>query len=79
MTATIDDIEPQEEGKTMPPILPIAVIGVGPIGLAAAAHLLERGERPLLLGAGDAIGHAVWQRGHVRLFLPRGGLAACCG
>jgi cation diffusion facilitator CzcD-associated flavoprotein CzcO len=25
--------------------LPVAVIGVGPVGLAAAAHLLARGER----------------------------------
>jgi len=41
--------------------LPIAIIGAGPIGLAAAAHLLERGERPLILEAGAAIGHAVRQ------------------
>ena len=27
--------------------LPVAVLGGGPIGLAAAAHLLERGETPL--------------------------------
>lgn len=32
--------------------LPVAVIGAGPIGLAAAAHLLERGLQPLILEAG---------------------------
>ena len=32
--------------------LPIAVIGAGPIGLSAAAHLLARGETPLILEAG---------------------------
>ena len=30
--------------------LPIAIIGAGPVGLAAASHLLERGETPLAVG-----------------------------
>lgn len=48
--------------------LPVVVIGAGPQGLAAAAHLLERGLRPLVLeqGAGPASAVAEW--GHVRLF-----------
>ena len=36
--------------------LPVAVIGAGPVGLAAAAHLLERGETPLIFEAGDSVG-----------------------
>ena len=32
--------------------LPVVVIGAGPLGLAAAAHLLERGLLPLVLEAG---------------------------
>lgn len=32
--------------------LPVVVIGAGPVGLAAAAHLLERGLEPLVLEAG---------------------------
>ncbi len=32
--------------------LPVVVIGAGPEGLAAAAHLLERGLEPLVLEAG---------------------------
>src|SRR5215203_1234074 len=35
--------------------LPVAVIGAGPIGLAAAAHLLEKGETPIVFGLGDAV------------------------
>ena len=50
--------------------LPVAVIGAGPVGLAAAAHLIERGETPLVLEAGNAIGHAVRQWAHVRMFSP---------
>jgi thioredoxin reductase len=48
--------------------LPVVVIGAGPQGLAAAAHLLERGLQPLVLEAGDSPAHAVSEWGHVRLF-----------
>lgn len=48
----------------------VAVIGGGPVGLAAAAHLLERGVTPIVLEAGVEIGHAVRQWGHVQLFSP---------
>ncbi|MGW0363104.1 FAD-dependent oxidoreductase [Streptomyces sp. NPDC002990] len=48
--------------------LPVAVIGAGPVGLAAAAHLTERGIDALVLEAGAAAGAAVRQWGHVRLF-----------
>jgi cation diffusion facilitator CzcD-associated flavoprotein CzcO len=50
--------------------LPVAVIGAGPVGLAAAAHLLRRGEAPLVLEAGDGPGASVRAWGHVRLFSP---------
>ncbi|WJH23740.1 FAD-dependent oxidoreductase [Pseudarthrobacter defluvii] len=48
--------------------LPVAVIGAGPVGLAAAAHLLERGLEPLVFEAGPAVGAAIRQWGHVRVF-----------
>ena len=48
--------------------LPVVVIGAGPAGLAAAAHLTERGIEPLVLEAGSAAGSAVREWGHVRLF-----------
>lgn len=50
--------------------LPVIVIGAGPVGLAAAAHLLERGLEPLVLEAGDDVGSAVRAWSHVRLFSP---------
>ena len=48
----------------------VAVIGAGPVGLAAAAHLLERGLEPIVLEAGPEVGHAVRQWSHVKLFSP---------
>jgi Pyridine nucleotide-disulphide oxidoreductase len=50
--------------------LPVAVIGGGPVGLAAAAHLKERGLQPLVLEGGPSVGHSMRQWGHVRLFSP---------
>ncbi|MEU5539557.1 NAD(P)-binding domain-containing protein [Streptomyces sp. NPDC020362] len=50
--------------------LPVLVIGAGPIGLAAAAHLVERGIEPLVLEAGPSAGSAVRDWAHVRLFSP---------
>ena len=50
--------------------LPVAVIGSGPVGLAAAAHLLERGLEPLIFEAGPTAGAAIEQWRHIRLFSP---------
>lgn len=50
--------------------LPIAIIGAGPVGLAAAAHVLERGERPIIFEAGDTVGASMLAWGHVRVFTP---------
>src|SRR5438046_2177117 len=48
----------------------VAIIGAGPVGLAAAAHALERGMHPVVLEAGDQVGHSVRQWSHVRMFSP---------
>ncbi|KDN88022.1 FAD-dependent oxidoreductase [Kitasatospora cheerisanensis] len=48
--------------------LPVLVVGAGPIGLAAAAHLLERGLEPLVLEAGPTAATSVRGWSHVRLF-----------
>ncbi|MCI4045696.1 FAD-dependent oxidoreductase [Streptomyces sp. TRM75563] len=48
--------------------LPVVVIGAGPVGLAAAAHLTARGIDTTVLEAGTAAGAAVRAWGHVRLF-----------
>ena len=49
---------------------PVAVIGAGPVGLAAAAHLLERGMEPVIFEAGPTAGAAMEQWRHIRLFSP---------
>jgi SAM-dependent methyltransferase/thioredoxin reductase len=48
----------------------IAVIGAGPIGLAAAAHLVAKGESPIVLEAGESVGAQVLAWGHVQVFSP---------
>ncbi|MEU8844384.1 FAD-dependent oxidoreductase [Streptomyces roseus] len=50
--------------------LPVVVIGAGPIGLAAAARLIERGLQPQVLEAGPTAATAVRSWSHVRLFSP---------
>lgn len=50
--------------------LPVVVIGAGPVGLAAAAHLSERGIPFTVIEAGDGPAAAIRQWGHVRLFSP---------
>src|SRR3954469_3013375 len=50
--------------------LPVAVIGSGPVGLAVAAHLIERGVPVRVYEAGPTVAANVRQWGHVRLFSP---------
>jgi thioredoxin reductase len=50
--------------------LPVAVIGAGPIGLAAAAHLVARGLPVLVLEAGAQVAANLRSFAHVRLFSP---------
>jgi len=50
--------------------LPVAVIGAGPVGLAAAAHLIERGETPIIFERGDHVGANMRDWAHVRMFSP---------
>ncbi len=48
--------------------LPVAIIGAGPVGLAAAAHLSERGIPFELFERGASVAAAMTEWGHVRLF-----------
>ena len=48
----------------------VAVIGAGPVGLAAAAHLLARGLEPIVFEAGERVGASI------RAVGPRPGLLA---
>ncbi len=50
--------------------LPIVIIGAGPVGLAAAAHVIQQGMTPLVLEAGNAVGAGPRKWGHIRMFSP---------
>jgi cation diffusion facilitator CzcD-associated flavoprotein CzcO len=50
--------------------LPVVVIGAGPTGLAAAAHLTTRGLRYLVVEATDDVAACFRSTSHVRLFSP---------
>lgn len=50
--------------------LPVAVIGAGPIGLAAAAHLHERGLPFAVFEASSDVSASVREWSHVQLFSP---------
>ena len=53
-----------------PSSLPLVVIGAGPVGLAAAAHLVVRGHKPIVIEAGERVGASIRSWGHVRMFSP---------
>jgi thioredoxin reductase len=53
-----------------PPNFSVAVIGAGPVGLAAAAHLITRQIPVKVYETGDTIAANVRDWGHVRLFSP---------
>lgn len=48
----------------------VAIIGAGPVGLAAAVHALDRGLKPVVLEKGPEVGHAMEQWNHVEVFSP---------
>jgi thioredoxin reductase len=50
--------------------LPVAVIGAGPVGLAAAAHLLARGIPVKVYEGGPSVASNLRDWGHVRVFTP---------
>src|SRR5699024_4262387 len=47
--------------------LPVIIIGAGPVGLAAAAHVLQRGLTPVVLEAGASVDAALTQCCHALL------------
>jgi cation diffusion facilitator CzcD-associated flavoprotein CzcO len=51
---------------------PVAIIGAGPVGLSAAAHLLDRGIPFVVFEAGDQAGASLSRWRHVRMFSPWG-------
>ena len=50
--------------------LPVAIIGAGSIGLAAAAHLLKSNQKFILFEAGKSVGANILTWSHVKVFSP---------
>ena len=48
----------------------VVIIGAGPVGLTAAAHLVQRRMAFTVLEAGERVGASIREWGHVRLFSP---------
>ncbi|HWI30686.1 MAG TPA: NAD(P)-binding domain-containing protein [Microbacterium sp.] len=67
---TLLDLTPRVTGTDRRTTLPVAIIGAGPIGLAAAANLVERGIDFVVFEAGDEVAASVRAWGHTRLFSP---------
>jgi len=67
---TTKDIVVKESVNNSNKNLPIVIIGAGPIGLAAAAHLVEKKQAFILLETGREIAHNIRTWGHVTLFSP---------
>ncbi|MFH8251523.1 NAD(P)-binding domain-containing protein [Microbacterium sp. B2969] len=67
---TLLDLTPRVAESDRLATLPVAIIGAGPIGLAAAANLLERGIEFTVLESGSEVAASVRAWGHTRLFSP---------
>ena len=67
---TLVDLTPRVSDAGRLSTLPVAIIGAGPIGLAAAANLVERDIDFVVFEAGDEVAASVRSWGHTRLFSP---------
>ncbi|MGA7148081.1 MAG: FAD-dependent oxidoreductase [Microbacterium sp.] len=67
---TLLDLTPRVVDADRVSTLPVAIIGAGPTGLAAAANLVERGIDFIVFEAGDQVAASVRAWGHTRLFSP---------
>jgi thioredoxin reductase len=67
---TLIDLTPRPAVTDRMVALPVVIIGAGPIGLAAAANLVERGIDFVVLEAGDRPASSIRLWGHTRLFSP---------
>ncbi|KQQ92554.1 flavoprotein [Leifsonia sp. Leaf325] len=65
---TLLDLTPTVRRSSRLDDLPVAIIGAGPVGLAAAANLVERGIDFVVYESGDSIASSMNAWRHIRLF-----------
>ncbi|MCU1440933.1 MAG: flavoprotein [Rhodoglobus sp.] len=70
LTMTLIDLTPTVARGTALDGLPVAIVGAGPIGLVAAAHLVERGIDFVIFEAGGDVASSMRSWAHIRLFSP---------
>ncbi|MCM3782101.1 NAD(P)-binding domain-containing protein [Neobacillus mesonae] len=66
----IKSAEINDQSKEIKSKLPVAIIGGGPVGLAAAAHLVSKGESFILFESAGKIAGSVSTWSHIRVFSP---------
>ena len=67
---TLIDLSPTVRRSPRLDALPVAIIGAGPIGLAAAANLVERGIDFEIYESGSSVASSMESWRHIRLFSP---------
>ncbi len=67
---TLTDLSPTVRRSPRLDTLPVAIIGAGPIGLAAAANLVERGIDFEIYESGSSVASSMESWRHIRLFSP---------
>lgn len=70
MTLNSSSSTQASQSQTSPNVTSVLIIGAGPIGIAAAAHALNQGLKPIIIEKGESAGHAIAAWGHVRVFTP---------
>lgn len=68
LTSCCQPSDETQENTTINKELPIAIIGAGPVGLAAAAHLIQYKQKVIVLEAGTEVGANILTWKHIRLF-----------
>jgi thioredoxin reductase len=67
---TLLDLTPRSVTTPATATLPVLIVGAGPVGLAAAANLTERGLDFMIIEAGDEVASSIRLWGHTHLFSP---------
>ena len=67
---TLIELSPRARTAPRLDVLPVAIIGAGPIGLAAAANFVERGIDFVVYEAGEKAAASMSSWRHIRLFSP---------
>lgn len=66
----LNSVDPRPLDVIPKSLAPVVIVGAGPVGLAAAAQMVERGLDFMILESGPRVADSMRSFGHVRLFTP---------